>query len=184
MGWLEYTTTIAYGANGSFVYKTLAGGSAYGCNTGTFQQPDPAPGVTKACYFPLPDYLPGVSEGQSLASFAQFTPFAYGANGHFFYGATDPTTTCSNGLFMGRDPAPGIVKTCYVLGNPVSERVAIEGHSYGDFGVGNLVIYGNPFVPNFLYAGAQSGTCSNSFFGGDPAIGSLKSCWLDVIPPG
>ena len=40
------THTVAYGGNGTFVYKSVSSNVA--CNNGTFG--DPAPGVTKACY--------------------------------------------------------------------------------------------------------------------------------------
>jgi hypothetical protein len=41
------TVTVAYGANGSFVYQTVTGST--GCNNGTFG--DPIVGTVKACYY-------------------------------------------------------------------------------------------------------------------------------------
>ena len=40
-------TTVRYGANGSFVTKTMSG--TFSCKNTTFGR-DPAPGVRKACY--------------------------------------------------------------------------------------------------------------------------------------
>ncbi len=41
------TTTVAYGASGTFVYRTVTGN--IGCNNGTFG--DPIPGTFKGCYY-------------------------------------------------------------------------------------------------------------------------------------
>jgi hypothetical protein len=168
--------SFAYGANGSFVYSTLPGGSTYGCNNGTFGS-DPAPGVTKACYLPLPEYVFTASEGETFSlGTASSMPVAYGANGSFFSGVFTGSVTCANVPFGG-DPSPGNTKRCYVLGNgfnTVYGPIASEVHSFNGF---ESTFYGNPLVPNFVLLDSASGTCSNSFFGGDPAIGFLKSCW-------
>src|SRR6266545_2416289 len=51
-GWLcsfNGTALVAFGASGSFSYRTAS--TSVGCNTATFG--DPAPGATKACYYQL-----------------------------------------------------------------------------------------------------------------------------------
>ncbi len=182
---------VAYGANGSFVYKmvtgsmgTCGGGSlclflSFPCNNSTFGA-DPAPGLTKACYLPLPEYAVAASEGQTLTVAQPHTAVAYGANGSFVFTEFTGSATCSNATF-GRDPTPGIGKACYVLQVGQNGVIASEGQAYSTGGTDATVMYGAAAIPNFMSSSAISGTCSSSFFGGDPAIGLGKKCWADVF---
>jgi hypothetical protein len=190
---LQSATEVAYGANGSYVYKTV-GGLCLGngpcpddkCDTNTFGV-DPAPFVQKECFLPLVQYQFANGEGGGVHIDVPNTPVAYGAHGYFKYQTLDSDATCSTQTFGGRDPSPGNVKTCYRLN--VDGLITTEGQLYGGGGAENI-FYGSALVPNFLSVyfagqpgGGVAGECSNSFFGGDPAVGYPKSCWGSPLAP-
>jgi hypothetical protein len=104
--------TVAYGANGSYSYATLGGGTA--CSNAVFG--DPSSGTVKACYVvgapPTFTTWTACSAENGSCSFAGTHEVAYGANGQYFYGIFTGATACSNAVFG--DPASGTVKTCYV----------------------------------------------------------------------
>jgi hypothetical protein len=58
------TASVAYGANGSFFYKSATGSIA--CNNATFG--DPLPTVGKACYYKLTEGEAGVLSGAAIIS--------------------------------------------------------------------------------------------------------------------
>jgi len=68
------TTTVGFGANGSYNFLTVTSNVA--CNTATFG--DPAPGVTKACYY-VNTPFPVAASGSELTSFND------GAGDHVYY---------------------------------------------------------------------------------------------------
>ena len=104
--------TVAYGANGSYHYATLPGGTA--CTNAVFG--DPAPGTAKACYLtgPPPSFATWTTcaAENGSCSFSGTHEVAYGTDGQYSYGSFSGGTSCGNGVFG--DPDSGVAKTCYV----------------------------------------------------------------------
>ncbi|MEY9838131.1 glycosyl hydrolase family 18 protein [Streptacidiphilus sp. EB103A] len=104
--------TVAYGANGSYAYATLPGGTA--CSNSVFG--DPASGSVKSCYVIAPP--PSFSSWTSCAaengtcSISGTHEIAYGAGGQYYYRTVSSSTGCGNSVFG--DPIPGTAKNCYV----------------------------------------------------------------------
>jgi hypothetical protein len=107
------TASIAYGANGQFNFRGATG--SIGCDNGTFT--DPAPNVSKSCY-----YLPLTSAGgpagftrcageNGICSFSGPARVAFGANGQYSYRAAVGSMRCDTAT-LG-DPVVGTVKSCY-----------------------------------------------------------------------
>jgi len=113
------SASIAFGANGSYVYRTLSDGTD--CNTSVFG--DPIFGTQKKCYIkgggPV-GYTFCANEGQRC-SFSGTANVAYGASLKYYYrndvsGGID----CNNSTFGG-DPVYGTAKSCYYhTGTPPS----------------------------------------------------------------
>lgn len=113
---------VYYGANGKYIFKTLA--DQFTCNNNTFGN-DPIPGVSKECYLshkptlPQQQNLPSgmikcANEGQQCDTARKLThEVYYGANGKYVskVGAGGPVN-CDNNTF-GTDPMPGVAKECY-----------------------------------------------------------------------
>jgi hypothetical protein len=103
--------TVAYGANGSYRYATLGGGTP--CTNAVFG--DPAAGTAKSCYVvgPPPTFTTwtNCAAENGTCSFTGTHEVAYGVNGQYFYGTFNGTTACGNNVFG--DPAVGMTKTCY-----------------------------------------------------------------------
>jgi hypothetical protein len=102
---------------------------------------------------------------------------AYGAGGYVYRAATNGVS-CVPSQFGG-DPAFGNVKSCYVAptGGPSGYTAcAVEGGSCTLTGP-RMVAYGanGAFTYRLLSATTD---CSTAAFGGDPAFGVLKSCYL------
>ena len=107
---------------------------------------------------------------------------AFGASGRFTYGTLGNSTACTTGVFG--DPAPGVVKACYSETPPPAANTwtscASENGTCSFAGV-MTVAYGANGA--YDYATLPGGTsCSNSVFG-DPASGSVKSCYVIAPPP-
>jgi hypothetical protein len=104
--------TVAYGANGSYKYATLGGGTA--CGNSVFG--DPAPGTAKNCLIvgPPPTFTTwtACSAENGNCTAAGTHEVAYGAGGKYFYGTFTGGTPCTNAVFG--DPAFGTAKACYV----------------------------------------------------------------------
>jgi hypothetical protein len=164
---------VAYGANGTFNFRTVSG--TFRCDNATFG--DPIPGQVKSCYLPLPDYSPAVNEGSPLAGL-NMTAMAYGANGKFVFKILSGTITCTVATF-GSDPAPGVGKTCYAL---VAPRIADEGGVYATSGPA-IVLYGSGLNGNFIASSQLNAACSNATFGGDPDFGFGKHCYRRTVIP-
>jgi hypothetical protein len=107
------TATVRYGANGSYFYKTVTGGTA--CSNDTFG--DPAVGTVKSC-----SYAPAASTTISYTycsgewgycSFSGTRQVRYGANNSYFYKTVTGGISCTNDNFG--DPAVGITKSCYLV---------------------------------------------------------------------
>jgi hypothetical protein len=110
------TMNIAYGANGSFVYLYNQT-TTVGCNNTAFGK-DPMPGAVKSCYVQSvtvgpAGYTYSIGENGNLPVTGTMN-IAYGANGSFVYLYNQTTTIGCNNTTFGKDPVPGIVKSCYV----------------------------------------------------------------------
>lgn len=106
------TQSVAYGANGHFVYGTFTGGTT--CSNAVFG--DPAFGVAKSCLVSAspPAFSPCVAEG-GTCSYTGTRMVAYGAEGRFVYRRLAGPVRCDNSSFP--DPIYGIPKACYLGGS-------------------------------------------------------------------
>ena len=106
---------LAYGANGTFAYKTGVAAGSITFNNATFG--DPIPGVAKAGFYKISAYVgpAGYSwcaNENASASFNQTVDVAYGANGAFAYKSGVSGTITFNNATFG-DPAFGVAKAGY-----------------------------------------------------------------------
>lgn len=169
------TGSVAFGAKGKFNFLNFASPTQFACNDQTFG--DPISGVPKACYV-VGDYAFSVQENSPMLLY--FAPVAFGANGHFNYAiASGNPFNCTLDNFGGaaNDPAPGVVKGCYVL---PGSFLASEGQTFTIPGSGGTptVWFGGGDNGNFAsYNTVSSGFCQNGFFGADPDVGTPKFCW-------
>jgi len=161
---------LAFGANGSYMFRTSFSFGNISCDKTTFGGTDPAPNVVKACYFS--NYEFKASENQGSNTLAPRN-IAFGANGSFYFATINGGFTCNTATFG--DPAPGIVKSCYQgLGDNY-----IFGTTEGGTltGLSNTPIaYGANGTFYFTVA-SNSFSCSNASFGGDPAANVVKNCY-------
>ena len=118
-GFCAFTGTkeVRYGANTSYVYKTLSDGVA--CTNAVFG--DPLPGVVKHCDTgqattsdPAPNPTPSdwtfcASEG-GFCGFTGTKEVRYGANTSYVYRTLSDGVACTNAVFG--DPLPGVAKHC------------------------------------------------------------------------
>ncbi|MFC5006811.1 family 43 glycosylhydrolase [Dactylosporangium cerinum] len=172
------SNVVAYGANGAFVHRKLSGGTA--CSLAAFGGVDPIPGVAKACYLPPAGAPAGYTScagegGTCTVSGGQRV--IYGARGAFGTRWNTGSIACDNATFG--DPIDGVVKGCYVRsGAPAGFGTACSGEggtcSFGGF---RTVAYGA--AGQYAYRSFTGGTaCTAAAFGGDPAFGVVKSCYL------
>jgi len=164
---------VAFGANGSYAFKSVTG--SVGCDVATFGF-DPAPGQAKNCYFANYGFTAGENTNGRAPIGAEV---AYGANGVFnFRKFTTTTFACSNVSFG--DPVPGVVKSCYIAASGYN-RVAGQNATFSA-GSGASVAYGAN--GNFFFKILSgSASCTNATFGGDPAVGVSKDCYSLVLNP-
>jgi len=102
------TMEVRYGANGSFVYKTLTDGTP--CTNAVFG--DPIFGTVKQCAIRStapPEWTFCAPEG-GVCAFTGTREVRYGANGSFVYKTLTDGTPCTNAVFG--DPIFGVVKSC------------------------------------------------------------------------
>jgi len=105
------TMDVRYGANGSFVVKTLTDGTA--CTNAVFG--DPAPNIPKHCAIRTPSTPPPMQwtfcapEG-GVCAFTGTMAVRYGANDSFVVKTLTDGTACTNQVFG--DPAPNVAKSC------------------------------------------------------------------------
>ena len=185
-------TVVAYGAGSAWVQKTVTGTAA--CSNGYFGQ-DPAPNVAKACYS-IGSSSTGSGTGTATTTrlagedqtftVAAATVVQYGAGSAWVQKTVTGTATCSNGYF-GQDPAPNVAKACYSLGagtatggdtvkdTTATTRLAGENENF-TVASATLVQYGagSAWVQKTVTGAA---TCSNSYFGQDPAPNVAKACY-------
>lgn len=108
--------TVAFGADGYFVYQTLTGGAA--CSDSVFG--DPAYGVVKSCYLPAgPSGYQFCSSENNTCHLPNGGTVYFGFNGSFLArsfasqsGGVD--VPCNHSIFNG-DPAPNVVKACFIM---------------------------------------------------------------------
>ena len=107
------TATVRYGANNTYVTKSLTGPVA--CNNTTFG--DPTPGVVKSCsYTGLTAPAPAVTwtacaAENATCSFSGTRQVRYGANNSYVTKTFTGEAACTNTAFGG-DPIYGVVKSC------------------------------------------------------------------------
>ncbi|MGW1727657.1 alpha-L-rhamnosidase-related protein [Streptomyces sp. NPDC002306] len=183
--WRDGTFTPVSGITGAsqddtYVYLTgVAPGSYTVTATGLGTPAAPADlattGVLRAGYSRC------AGEG-GTCSFSGTRSVAYGAGTYTYRTVTD-AAACTSGSFGG-DPAPNLVKSCYVadVGGPPGYTVcASEGGTCAVPGYNRDVVYGAN--GNFVHQVANgSVACSNAHFG-DPIDGVAKSCYLASAGP-
>lgn len=164
---------VAFGANGSYFFKSMPAGT-FTCDRDTFGG-DPAEGVVKACYYA--NYsLVATSDNTFYSRTSSPIEFAYGGNGQFVFAKLSGYTsyTCNAATFgVSAPPNPGGANDCYQ---------ALVGYHYATAENGSLtglnntpVAYGTDGFFNFA---VKSGTvaCNNQTFG-DPIDGKVKACY-------
>ena len=186
-------TDIAYGADGKFFYLYNQTSNVI-CQNTTFGG-DPIEGTVKKCYT-----RPAATDGPKGYNFAaqegdRFTMqgtvnIAYGADGEYKYmynvynndfcGAQ--TLECNSATFGG-DPISGMKKHCYY--HIVEPHCGPSGFAYGNqekatLQLNNVVDVAYGAEKRFEYLENQSGEvgCNNQTFGGDPASGAQKHCYI------
>jgi len=192
---VNYTEDVAFGAD-SGTYTVLEGVvTSILCAVGSFDNVDPAPGASKACYVPAngtsgPDGWVACANENGTCNFSGTKWVAFGhknrfgaVNGFMMKDLTGPVS-CTTATF-GHDPASGVAKACFIPG---------PGHSNLDyFGCANEgqtclipggrtdqladVSFGSGLT--FLVRPGQpmnGFSCTTSFFGYDPTPGVAKIC--------
>jgi len=168
---------VAYGANGAFNHRILAGGTA--CTNAVFG--DPLDGTAKACYLPPAGGPTGgwtqCAAETGTCSAAAGQPVAYGANGAFAYTTATGNVSCTNATFG--DPIANTVKACYTkTGGPngYGTTCAAENGTC-TFNGQQTVAYGARGKYVFrTFTGTAA--CTTAAFGSDPLAGVQKSCYL------
>ena len=105
------TMEVRYGADGVYVYQTLANGTP--CTNAVFG--DPIYGTVKACAIrspPDPTEWTFCAAEDGVCSFSGTREVRYGANGVYVYQTLADGTACTNAVFG--DPLYGVVKSCSV----------------------------------------------------------------------
>jgi hypothetical protein len=177
---------VAYGENGSFVYKHFTNQASTACSNAVFGG-DPAPGIAKKCLISGPTSAPPY--GYSLCSgenadcnFGGTLKVAYGANGDFIFRVFTNGTVCNNTAF-GEDPIPGTVKACYIPTDPPGYALCSNENGTCSFTGTAPVAYGAS--GRFILKGFSNGTaCNNTTFGEDPTPGIVKACYIPSGPAG
>ena len=106
-------TPVAYGANGNFVFRVA--NDSLACTNASFGLQDPAPGVTKTCYYLFERLHGGRKQARSRPmGSGSLSIYGSGLNGNFLIKTLTFTVTCWNATFGG-DPHPGSPKHCYSL---------------------------------------------------------------------
>lgn len=198
------TQDVAFGADTPSTSYTILDGvvGSTACTVSAFQNHDPAPNVSKACYTTTansgPVGWPNCSNENQNCNSGSFHYIAFGHKNRFgspngFIVANWPTTglNCVTSNFGGYDPAPGATKACYYSnqpGLPTTQFTACANENQQCYVGLNAnqavdVMYGPANGPWLLRTGIIMPasnpigfTCSNSFFGYDPAPGVAKSC--------
>ena len=193
---LKTTTTVSYGANGTYNTLTLSPGS-YVCGDQLFG--DPTPGVPKSCYTSTTTTTSTSSSTFLTLLTGQSGSFKLTSSSNIAYGSgtqvvqktlNSGTYVCGDDLFG--DPAPGKNKACYSASNstattptaskPTStNQLSLLIGQSGTFTLNSAatIVYGSgsQFVEKSLAAGAYA--CTDQLFG-DPAPGVNKQCYFSA----
>ena len=109
---------------------------------------------------------------------------AFGA-GSYIYKTITGSTGCTVAAFGG-DPAPGVLKACYVApsGGPSGYTACAAEGGTCTFSGSEMVAFGSDGAFDYQLANSSI-ACSDSVFG-DPLFGVAKSCYLPAAgpPPG
>ncbi|HEX6361966.1 MAG TPA: S8 family peptidase, partial [Albitalea sp.] len=182
------TQTVRYGAGSSWITRSV---TSSGVCSNEFFGSDPAVGIGKTCEVSASSPATGTwtwiaSEWQSFAVSGTQT-VRYGAGSAWITRSVTNGGVCSN-EFFGSDPAVGVGKRCEVLSGTTEPapatgtwtKIANEGQGFSVSGT-QTVRYGtgSSWVTRSV---AGSGTCSNAFFGTDPAVGLGKQCDVAGTP--
>jgi hypothetical protein len=170
-------SVIAYGAGAKFNYASAS--SATGCNNTVFG--DPNVGAGKACYVetapPATDIWAQCASENGTCSYSGDMTVAYGANGSYKYATLAGGTACSNAVFG--DPAVGTVKACYVVGALPTfttwSTCSAENGTCSFTGTHEVAYGANG---QYFYRSLSGGTACNNTVFGDPAYGTVKSCYV------
>ena len=176
-GFCTFTGTqqVRYGANGSYFYQTLSGGTP--CTNSVFG--DPIYGVVKQCAIPagasIDEWTFCAVENQTCA-FTGTREMRYGANGSYFYKTLSDGTPCTNSVFG--DPIYGVVKQCATpAGASIDEWTfcTVENQTCAFTGTREVRYGANG---SYAYRLLSNGTpCTNGVFG-DPIYGTAKQCHI------
>ena len=173
------TREVAFGANGAFRFQVVTGSVA--CTSGAFGT-DPLYNTAKSCYAapsgpPAGPWTLCAAESATCAVTGS-QPIDYGADGAFWTGRSNGSTTCGNDA-LGVDPVYGVSKSCYAwTGAPAGYPATCSAeNSTCAFTGRRTVAYGAD--GDFTYATFTGGvSCTTaSFSGGDPIPGVAKSCF-------
>jgi hypothetical protein len=175
---------VTFGSNGHYSYFEL-NPESLGCNAHALG--DPNNGTYKSCYRQdLPtspnEWTQCVAENQLCRFDGSVMTVAFGANGNYHFGTFTSDANCNNGTFG--DPAPGVVKSCFVIAPPpgtVTWNVCATDNQTCVFpapGTHELAYGANGhFVYRNVTLTPTSGIpCSSANFG-DPAPGLPKACY-------
>ena len=171
---------MCYGANDSYVYRTLTDGTA--CNNAVFG--DPIYGTAKACAIrctPAPSEWTVCATEGGVCAFTGTREVRYGVNGAFADRTLTDGTGCTNEVFG--DPIYGSVKYCAKrIPPPATDWTfcALENGVCAFTGTAE-VRYGANGA--YVYQTLLDGTaCTNQVFG-DPVYGVVKFCSLRIASP-
>ncbi|NHZ88860.1 hypothetical protein F2P45_07455 [Massilia sp. CCM 8733] len=109
------TRTVRFGSGTSFMSKTATGGLA--CNSNVFG--DPTPGIAKRCDSAPVTWTLCATEG-GRCNFSGTNAVLFGAEGRYYTYTKTDGVDCAVGPAMA-NPAPGLVKNCYIPGAPIAD---------------------------------------------------------------
>ena len=192
---LNAPAIVRYGAGSSWIERRVSG--TFSCSSSFFGR-DPLFGVVKGCEIAgstanarpqapssQVQWVRAVAENQTFRVLEP-TNVRYGVGDRWVQRSLNGTVSCTNSFF-GRDPAPGIVKSCQIpskVGSapdpspPTTAWVkAVDENQTFTLRSTAEVRYG---VGTNWTQRSLSGivSCTNSFFGRDPAQGIVKSCQI------
>lgn len=181
---IDSPTEVRYGVGTKWIQRRLEG--TVPC-TNSFFGSDPARGVVKTCEIsPAPPpmmWVKAVGENQTF-SVNEPTEVRYGVETKWIQSNLSGNVNCTNSFF-GRDPAPGVVKTCQIFTASVNGS-APESNIWAKAGAENQTFNVNGQTEVRYGAGTNwiqrslngSVNCTNSFFGRDPVAGVAKTCQI------
>lgn len=186
------TVTVRYGANGSYQYRSVSGSIA--CSNGVWG--DPIFGTVKSCDYttgaaPAPgttSWVDCAGEG-SVCSVPGPRNVRYGANGSYYHKTVSTAIACGNSAWG--DPIFGVVKSCSYESSTTSPAITPSASWVNCASEGGMCAFSGTRNARYGANGAYyyrtvtaSIACSNAAWGGDPAVGVVKSCAYDSAAGG